>query len=60
MKPKVEKALRITIGIAFLVFSGALLLLDLEWARIPWALLLIIICLSNFFSNFRSPKMKDE
>ena len=58
--PKVEKAVRITLGIAFILFSIAVIFFDQEWARKPWALLLIVICLSNLFSNFRTLKKKDE
>ena len=51
MKPKVDKAIQIVLGSAFIFSIFAYLILGKEWARLPFALSLLLVSLYNLFFN---------
>ena len=60
MKPKVKKTIRIVLGGVFILSLFAYLILGKEWARIPFFLLLCIVCLYNLFFNNPGSGAKKE
>lgn len=60
MKPEVKKTIRIVLGGVFILSLFAYLILDKEWARIPFFLLLCIVCLYNLFFNNPGSDKKEE
>ena len=51
MKPKVNKAIRIVLGSVFILSIFAYLILGKEWARLPFALSLLLVSIYNLFFN---------
>lgn len=60
MKPEVKKTIRIVLGGVFILSLFAYLILGKEWARIPFFLLLCIVCLYNLFFNNPGSGAKKE
>ena len=60
MKPEVKKTIRIVLGGVFILSLFAYLILGKEWARIPFFLLLCIVCLYNLFFNNPASGAKKE
>ena len=60
MKPEVKKTIRIVLGGGFILSLFAYLILGKEWARIPFFLLLCIVCLYNLFFNNPGSGAKKE
>ena len=60
MKPEVKKTIRIVLGGVFILSLFAYLILGKEWARIPFFLLLCIVCLYNLFFNNPDSGAKKE
>ena len=60
MKPEVNKTIRIVLGGVFILSLFAYLILGKEWARIPFFLLLCIVCLYNLFFNNPGSGAKKE
>jgi hypothetical protein len=51
MKPKINKAVRISIGVVFLVFFLFYVCFEKDWARLPFYIMLIVISLYNLIWN---------
>ncbi len=60
MKTRVEKTILITLGVICIALFIAYMFFNQEWARLPWAVLLMVICLFNLWTYLRSSKNKDE
>ena len=60
MKPKVKKTIQIVLGSVFILSLFAYLILGKEWARIPFFLLLCIVCLYNLFFNNPGPGVEEQ
>ncbi|MBR0298740.1 MAG: hypothetical protein IJQ93_00305 [Bacteroidales bacterium] len=60
MKPKVKKTIQIVLGSVFLLSIFAYLILDKEWARLPFSLSLCLVCLYNLFFNNPGSSTKEE
>ena len=60
MKPEVKKTIRIVLGGVFILSLFAYLIMGKEWARIPFFLLLCIVCLYNLFFNNPGSGAKKE
>lgn len=60
MKGKVHRIIRIVLGSVFLLSIFAYLILGKEWARLPFSLLLCLVCLYNLIFNNRGSAAKEE
>ena len=60
MNPKVDKAIHIILGSAFLLSIIAYLIFGKEWARLPFYVLLCLVCLYNLFFNNPGTQSKKE
>ena len=56
MTTKYSKLIRYTIGVSFIIIGILYLVANLEWARIPFYVMMVIIGLYNLFN----PPKKDE
>lgn len=60
MNPKVDKAIHIILGSVFLLSIIAYLIFGKEWARLPFYVLLCLVCLYNLFFNNPGTHSKKE
>ena len=51
MNTKKSKLVRYTLGISFIIIGILYLIADLGWARRPFYLMMLIVCLYNLFFN---------
>ena len=60
MNPKVDKAIHIILGSAFILSIIAYLIFGKEWARLPFYVSLCLVCLYNLFFNNPGTHSKKE